>query len=167
MKRLVKSPVARISATALVPAAALVSPGLATPPSGVTVSPIINGHFGPLQINSEKVVDNWNLKIKSKSNTDVRVVRVTLAPGGQLGWHSHPGEALITMVEGTLTDYDGSDAACPGHTIHAGDTFVEPEGNVHNVRNLSGASATFVAVGFFPAGAPTTVSEPKPTNCAS
>jgi quercetin dioxygenase-like cupin family protein len=51
--------------------------------------------------------------------------RVTIEPGNDTGWHTHPGTLFATVLRGTLTHYDrGSEP-----TIYrAGDSFIEARG---------------------------------------
>jgi len=57
-------------------------------------------------------INTDDVKLKTKSDSDVYVVRNTVVPGGQSGWHYHPGPSLITVVQGTATFYDGDDPTC-------------------------------------------------------
>jgi quercetin dioxygenase-like cupin family protein len=63
------------------------------------------------------------------------VARVEVAPGGVAGWHTHPGDEISYVMEGTAT------LMLPDSSwISAGEGF-DPPGVVHNARN-DGASAT-------------------------
>ena len=155
-----------IGALAGVIAFALAStPAAATPPVGVSVEPISNGVFPDIDLNAQKS-DKWDIKIKAKDVTDVRVARVTIAAGGELGWHSHPGVSLVAVLSGSVVNYHGDDPLCTGVTVHAGETFTDLGGDhVHNLRNESSEPVVLVPVGFFPHGAVTTISQPEPNNC--
>ena len=62
--------------------------------------------------------------------------RITIAPGGTTGWHSHPGPAIAVITAGTLTLYDGMDASCQGRAYGVAQGFVDPgRGHVHIARN--------------------------------
>jgi hypothetical protein len=53
----------------------------ATPPSGVTVTPLAPvAQFG--EINAKAKIDDWKAKLKTKGVSDVHVVQVTIQPGG-------------------------------------------------------------------------------------
>ena len=87
-----------------------------------------------------------------------------IAIGGQSGWHTHPGPSLITVTVGEITAYD--DKLCSPHVYHAGEGFVDPgDGDVHLLRNESGAVAETVAVQFLPTGATRRIDAPQPNNC--
>ena len=58
--------------------------------------------------------------------------RVTFAPGAVAPWHSHPGEELIYVPEGTLEfQIQGQEPV----TLKTGDTYFIPSGAVHMARN--------------------------------
>ena len=84
-----------------------------------------------------------HLKIKlrdSSSPGDVVVQKFVLAPGGQSGWHLHPGPAVVTVKSGELT-LDQDD--CSSATYSAGQVAVEPMGDVHRIRNLGPVDIEF------------------------
>jgi quercetin dioxygenase-like cupin family protein len=59
-------------------------------------------------------------------------VRAEFDPGAAAGKHTHPGEELGYILEGTLVlEVQGK----PPLTLHAGDTFFVPAGIVHDGRN--------------------------------
>lgn len=69
--------------------------------------------------------------------------KAELPPGASSGRHSHPGEELGYVLEGTVQlvlDGDGGT-----RTLKAGDSFVIPAGQVHNAINSSAAVVTVVS----------------------
>jgi quercetin dioxygenase-like cupin family protein len=61
--------------------------------------------------------------------------------GGATGRHTHPGDEVSYVVEGTLAlEVDGA----PAKTLKAGEAFHVPAGKVHNVT-AQGARAVVVA----------------------
>ena len=55
---------------------------------------------------------------------------------GTTGWHTHPGQSLIIVTEGTVTAYEGDDPECKPTVYTKGMTFVDPGGDhVHIIRN--------------------------------
>ena len=66
------------------------------------------------------------------------VARVEIAPGGVAGWHTHPGDEISYIMEGSATLML---AGQPPRQVSAGEGFVIPAGVVHNARN-DGTSAT-------------------------
>lgn len=130
------------------------APALATPGSGFAPSPIVNGHFGTLTINTaDDKTDKWGMVLKTLDSTDIGADRLTVQPQGYSGWHAHPSPVFVTVTQGTIEWYDA--ALCAAHTYHVGDSFIEPAYAPHNVRNPAAAGgpvAEFVAVVIKPAG---------------
>jgi quercetin dioxygenase-like cupin family protein len=154
-----------VSATVL---AAFAASGVAfaTPGSGFTNTPYPVGHFSPLDVKADKT-DKWDLFLKTKDRTDIGVDRLSIAPGGQSGWHSHTGPVFVTVTKGSIIRYDGSDSRCPVTTYRVGHTFVEDPNVVHLVANASDTEpAEFVAVQMRPEGAAGRVDQPQPANCS-
>ena len=55
-----------------------------------------------------------------------------LQPGGQSGRHTHPGEEVAYILEGTVElEMQGK----PAVSKKAGDAFLIPAGTVHNAKN--------------------------------
>lgn len=131
-----------------------INPALATPGSGFAPSPIVNGHFGTLTINTaDAKTDKWGMVLKTLDSTDIGADRLTVQPQGYSGWHAHPSPVFVTVTQGTIEWYDA--ALCAAHTYHTGDSFIEPAYAPHNVRNPAAAGgqvAEFVAVVIKPAG---------------
>ncbi len=98
---------------------------------------------------------------------DVIVQLVTVDPGAQTGWHSHPGPVVVVVKSGTMTLYQADDPSCTGRTFTAGDTFVDPgQGNVHNARNEGGIGVELYATYFdVPPGAGPAIPHPNPQTC--
>jgi quercetin dioxygenase-like cupin family protein len=139
---------------------------LGTPPCGAVgvnlLSPVPTAFFpsGSLDLMcNEQNLYGWKLKTKVKGDSDLYVNEVTFQPGGQSGWHSHPGPIVVTVIEGTLTVYHDD---CTSETYSAGETFTEICGDIINVRNETAAEAKDIAVQIFPHGVPTRIDEADP-----
>jgi quercetin dioxygenase-like cupin family protein len=153
-------------ATALLAAA----PAFATAPAGLGVVGVVNGNYGTLGVNTAgDKTGQWGLILKTLANTDIGVDQVSLDPSGHTGWHAHPGPVFVTVTDGSLTWYDGSNPLCTAHTYHVGDSFIESAYKVHNAVNpSSSAGVTFIAVTIKPVGfvGPAFVLDrPEPNNC--
>jgi quercetin dioxygenase-like cupin family protein len=73
---------------------------------------------------------------------EVIQVRVELAPGASFGKHTHPGEEIIYMLEGTLAyEVEGR----PPVTLKAGEVLFIPAGAVHSARNPGRSSGAELA----------------------
>ena len=85
--------------------------------------------------------NQFKIKLQDSSSAgDVVVQHFVLAPGGQSGWHFHPGPAVVTVKSGELT-LDQED--CSSTTYAGGQVAVEPMGDVHRVRNLGATNLEF------------------------
>jgi quercetin dioxygenase-like cupin family protein len=96
------------------------------------------------------------------------IQQIVIAPGGDTGWHSHPGPAVALIKTGQLTLYSGDDPSCSGRTYSAGQAFVDSgQGHVHKARNLSQTENVEVWVTYFdvPPGASPRVPAEDPGNC--
>jgi quercetin dioxygenase-like cupin family protein len=142
---------------------------LATPQTGLTAVQVAKGTFGDLDIRSKVKTDTGDkhkVKIETQGDSDVYVVQNTFDPGGQSGWHTHPGPSLIIVTSGSITAYDGDDPTCSPMVYTAGQGFVDPgDGHVHLLRNESGAPAQTVAIQFLPKDAVRKIDAPAPGNC--
>lgn len=143
-------------------------PAFATPPVGTwKPQPLSFGSFNDLTVMGEKT-GKWDIMIRAKGTTDLRVTRVPFAVGTSSGWHSHPGPNLLTVSVGEVVVYEGSDPLCVGKTYKKGQTFSDNGGSAfHLVRNESANAAEIIAVALYPNGVtPTTNSDrPVPNNC--
>jgi quercetin dioxygenase-like cupin family protein len=88
-------------------------------------------HVTTAQLTGIKRTDLQRHDIAS-TGREVIQVRVELAPGVSFGKHTHPGEEVIYMLEGTLEyELDGK----PPVTLRAGDVLFIPARAVHAARN--------------------------------
>jgi quercetin dioxygenase-like cupin family protein len=129
-------------------------PARATDQCGVTstnlLAPVPAGSFadGLLDLMCKDPVRGWELKTKVKGDSDLYITQHVFQPGGQTGWHTHPGPSLITVIYGTLTVYHDD---CTFETYSAGQSFTDIGcGDVHNVRNEGAVEAKDIAVQIVP-----------------
>jgi quercetin dioxygenase-like cupin family protein len=78
-------------------------------------------------------------------------VRVDLAPGVAFGKHTHPGEEVIYVLEGTL-EYQIEDK--PPVTLKAADVLFIPAGTVHSARNPGSVTGSELATYIVEKGKP-------------
>jgi hypothetical protein len=153
-----------------------------TAASGFVSTPVARGNAGAFHIRS---TDGFDVEIKARSNTDIAVANVVVAPGGTSGWHSHPGPVLVIVKTGTITFYragkhggqDGDDEnddngrnapTCSRTVYPAGSAFVEvpAPGHVMLAKNEGSTEATVTATYFAPPGAALRIDKPAPGgNC--
>lgn len=142
----------------------------ATPGSGIAISPIVNGHFGTLQVNTEgDKTDKWGLILKTLDDSDIGSSRVVVQPQGHGGWHSHPAPNFLIVTQGTIEWVDS--LLCTVRVLHAGDTLIEPAYRAHNARNpapAGGQVAEIIDIRIKPTsvvGPAFRIDEPIPNNC--
>ena len=143
-------------------ALAVAATALATPSSGFSTEQLSLGRFGEIRIKTDDV------KMKTKGDSDVYVVRNTVLPGGQSGWHYHPGPSLVTVVQGTATFYDGDDPTCTPRVFPAGSGVIDDAvdaDHVHLLRNEGSGNLVTVTFQIVPAGASRRIDAPDPGNC--
>jgi len=142
---------------------------LATLPSQFTSATLAKAQLDELKIKGESKADHWNVKLKTKGQTDMYVQSNVWSPGGSSGWHTHPGPSLITVTAGAVTVYEGDDPSCTPHVYSASgpNSFVDVGGgDVHLVRNEGTVEARAVVVQFVPTGAARRIDvTPAPGNC--
>ena len=82
------------------------------------------------------------------------------APGAATPWHTHPGQVLVTVVEGELTFRTPGAAE---KVYKTGDSFAEMANHVQQAHNTTSANTTVVASFVLPDGAPLSVPQPDDT----
>jgi quercetin dioxygenase-like cupin family protein len=93
------------------------------------------------------------LQDQNMSVADRHAVQVVaeFAPGVAAGKHTHPGEELGYVLEGTL---QLEVAGQPPRTLKAGDAFFIPSGTVHDGKNIGGGPAKVLATYIVEKGKP-------------
>jgi hypothetical protein len=147
---------------------AAVATALATPASMFSTVQLSKGLFEEIDIKSNELLPDHQVKLKTKGDSDVYIVQNTVQPGGYSGWHYHPGPSLVTVKEGTATFYDGDDPTCTPRVYEEGtgvvDDSVDPS-HVHILRNEGTVPLVTVTFQIVPAGATRRLDAPAPGNC--
>lgn len=133
----------------------------ATPPTGVT-NTLIAGPVAFDEIRAMSQTPTHGALIMTRGFSDVYITRVKIAPGGDTGWHSHPGVALVSVISGNATEYDGDDCDAAPIVHYAGTGLEEEAGHVHIVRNEGDTDLEMVVVFLVPFGAKTRIDESAP-----
>jgi quercetin dioxygenase-like cupin family protein len=136
---------------------------LATPASGVTNIAIGSGVLPETNLNIK--TGDWKMNFRTKGDSTVIVTESRVAPGGNFGWHSHPGPSFSIVKSGTLTFYRGDDPTCTPTVYHTGDVLIDPGGTVHIGRNEGSVDLVLEVTRIVPAGAASRIDEPNPGNC--
>jgi hypothetical protein len=113
----------------------------------------------------KRITDDWHVEVKATSALDVAVQTIDFAPGGQSGWHSHPGPVFIQVVSGTMTFYESHDPSCTPVVRTAGQGYLDSGDHAHIARNETNAPAQNVVTYLAPPGVALRIDEPRPGNC--
>jgi quercetin dioxygenase-like cupin family protein len=100
---------------------------------------------------------------------DTAYQQLTIAPGGQTGWHTHPGPTFVAVAQGEGTLYHAM-AGCPSVKYGVGAGFMQPPTEVHNMRNEGTTPLVLWAFYTLPPGtanAAIRIDQPKPAECPS
>jgi len=85
---------------------------------------------------------------------EVVQVRVDFAPGVAFGKHSHPGEEIVYVLEGSLEyQVEGK----PPVTLKAGEVLFIPAGTVHAAKNVGSGNGAELATYIVEKGKPLVV----------
>jgi quercetin dioxygenase-like cupin family protein len=121
--------------------------------------------------------DDVSLKIKNKLDgkatqvSNVKdpsrtvVTRITVPPGAQFPWHTHPGPVIVNVAEGELVYVAADD--CVERDYPVGTAFIDPgRGHVHTAFNPTDEATVLVATFFeAPEAGPLLLPEEAPADC--
>ena len=97
---------------------------------------------------TRKLIQDQNLSIADRHAVQALAEFI---PGGAAGKHTHPGEELGYVVEGTLELLiEGQ----PPRVVKAGEAFFVPAGVVHDGRNIGSGPAKVLATYIVEKGKP-------------
>jgi quercetin dioxygenase-like cupin family protein len=136
----------------------------ATPISGVQTTSTAVGTFDK-GLEAHSKTDTLEVDLRATGPTDVQMLQNTIAPGGTMGWMSHPGPSIVVVQSGELTMYSAADPSCTPQVYTAGTGFVMPTGDVHVVRNEGSVDAIVSVTSIIPKGATRRTDEPDPGTC--
>ena len=127
-----------------------------------SLAPVPAGYFpsGLLNLMCRSNLPDWLLMTRIRGDSDLYITENTIQPGGQSGWHTHPGPSLVTVTEGTITAHEDD---CTSTTYTVVESFTDIGcGDVHNIVNETGMEAKTVAVQIVPHGAARRIDQPNP-----
>jgi quercetin dioxygenase-like cupin family protein len=133
----------------------------ATPPKGFAQTLIA----GPIEMDEMHLVSEapgHGVQIKTRGISDAYVVQNRIAPGGDTGWHSHPGPVFVLITAGTATAYDADDPTHTPTVFAAGTGFLDGVDDTHIVRNEGDSDLELVAFFLVPQGDSRRIDEPRP-----
>ena len=97
---------------------------------------------------TRKMLQDQNLSVNERHAVQALAEFV---PGGSAGKHTHPGEELGYVIEGTLQLEIAGEAP---RTVKAGEAFFVPAGVVHDGKNIGSGPAKVLATYFVEKGKP-------------
>ena len=121
---------------------------LATPPSGnIARTELAQGTTTePIYINTKGAESTFYIQT------------VTIDPGAQSGWHTHPGPEYTIVKSGSITVQTATD--CPAVTLSAGQVLFVPGGTAHMAVNTSDAPVELYVTYTLPANQPLRADSP-------
>jgi quercetin dioxygenase-like cupin family protein len=91
-----------------------------------------------------------NINLNAHGPSDVLQAKLVFQPGGDTGWHIHPGPVVVVVRTGALTEYHKNGCI----TVHpAGSVFFEDKDEVHRAVNQTSGVAEVYATFISPTGA--------------
>ncbi len=157
---------------AVVAGATLAVTAVATPSSGVLAGPVFAraSFTNPVTLKFKtRLGPNDFEAVHVQRARETVVQQIILSPGGQTGWHSHPGPVVVLITSGTMTFYDGDDPTCAPRTYTAGQSFIDSgQGHVHIAFNESASENLELWATYFdvPVGGLFRDDAAAPGNCA-
>ena len=121
-------------------AAASARAASATPATGVVSIMLARGTIGPFRSQAR------GFTIDARTTADVVVARVTLAVGGNTGWHTHAGPVFAVVKAGHLAVTRAQGArGCTTRVYGPGQAFIEAPDMVHIGRNAGATPVVLIA----------------------
>jgi len=133
----------------------------ATPGVGLTRTVLAQSTVDPFQVGSDEI------QMNAVNQADIVTQQVTVAPGGDTGWHTHWGPAFVLVKSGTFSlTHVSHVTGCETHVYQAGQGFVEGPNEVHIGRNAGDTPVEIVATYTnVPIGGEVAQSVDAPANC--
>ncbi len=168
---------ALIFATSLAACTGDAAPGQSDPSRSPPALSVASGTVGTLQgratfsdpanpvFRVARMTGDWRFALEAEPAFDLAVQTIAFDPGGQSGWHSHPGPVFIQVVSGTMTFYESHDPTCSPTVVQAGQGYLDHGEHAHIARNESAEPAQNVVTYFVPPGVPLRIDQPIPGNC--
>jgi len=123
------------------------------------------GDPGQELLKIKRITGPWQVEVKAKPTFDLAVQRIVFQPGGQSGWHTHPGPVFIQVVAGTMTFYESDDPECEPIVRNAGEGYLDLGEHAHIARNESDAVAENLVTYLVPPSAALRSDADAPGNC--
>lgn len=124
-----------------------------------------HGQVSPLQIISlaQGLSTDRHVELEAHGPNDVLQALLVFQPGGDTGWHIHPGPVVVVVKSGAITEQKRNGCL----VVHpAGSVFFEQKDEVHRAVNQTGVVSEVYATFISPSGAQPLIPVPDPGgNC--
>ena len=121
--------------------------------AAVIVGTSVGVHVGRAQQSGIKRTDFQQHDL-GVAGREVVQVRVDFSPGVAFGMHTHPGDEIVYVLEGSLEyEVDGK----PTVTLKAGSVLFIPAGTVHAAKNVGSGNGAELATYVVAKGTPLVV----------
>jgi quercetin dioxygenase-like cupin family protein len=108
-----------------------------------------------------------SLHITTSTPSQLTVQQVTIAAGGVVPWHTHPGWEDTILTSGQLTLTIATDPGCMPRHLTPNTAFDVPAHTPHTARNQGSVPAVLVVTYMgVPPGATLATPVPKPAGCS-
>jgi quercetin dioxygenase-like cupin family protein len=95
------------------------------------------------------ILDDVEVEMHIKGPSDVLQSLLVFQPGGDTGWHTHPGPVVVVVKSGALTEFENNGCV----TVHpTGSVFFESANVVHRAVNQTGSVSEVYATFISPTG---------------
>ncbi len=140
-----------------------------TPPSGILSAPILARASFADPTDLKFTVNGPSQEVTTVNNARETVMQqIVIGPGGNTGWHTHPGPVVVLIKSGQMSFYDSDDPTCTARIYTAGQSFIDRgQGSVHIARNESHSENLEIWATYFdvPHGVGFRIDAPDPGNC--
>ena len=113
----------------------------------------------------KRITGDWHVEVKAKDALDLAVQSIVFQPGGNSGWHRHPGPVFIQVVAGEMTFYESDDPTCTPVRRKAGEGYLDKGEHAHFARNETGTPSQNIVTYLAPPGVALRIDQPNPGNC--
>jgi quercetin dioxygenase-like cupin family protein len=143
----------RILVLALIVIAALGGKAVGTPVIGTITAETARGAFAENLDLKSNFANGARVGIHTKGPIELIAQRIVAEPGSSFGWHSHPGENVNVVLQGTLTLYH--DEHCTVAVEYGpGEAFSTSPEEIHLAHNNGTETLILFATYFAPLTSP-------------
>ena len=124
---------------------------------------VAHGQLSGLQINAlaQGFSPESNLNLHVQGPSDTLQSLLVFEPGGDTGWHFHPGPVIVVVKSGALTEQHSN--GC--FTVHpAGSVFFETKQEIHRAFNQTSGTVEAYVTFISPTGAQPLIAAADPGN---